>query len=40
MKEKDPWVEQQLSRLNKTQEDFMNSKKAAETEKTNTAKAE
>jgi hypothetical protein len=40
MKQSDPWVEQQLSRLNKTQEDFMNSKKASETEKTNTAKVE
>lgn len=40
MKQSDPWVEQQLSRLNKTQEDFTNAKKAAETDKTNTAKAE
>ncbi|CAN5850664.1 hypothetical protein BH20ACI4_BH20ACI4_12780 [soil metagenome] len=40
MKQSDPWVEEQLSRLNKTQEDFTNSKKAAETEKTKTAKVE
>ena len=40
MKDKDPWVEQQLGRLMKTQEDFTNSKKASETQKTNTANAE
>ncbi len=40
MTNKDPWVEEQLARLNKTQEELTNSKKAAETEKTKTAKAE
>ena len=37
MKVKDPWVEQQLSRLTKTQEDF---KKSKEAKQTNTAQAE
>ena len=40
MKNKDPWVEEQLARLTKTQEDFTNSKKTNTTEKTNAAKAE
>lgn len=40
MTNKDPWVEQQLSRLMKTQDDMTNSKKASTTEKTNTANAE
>ena len=40
MKDKDPWVEEQLGRLMKTQDDFTNSKKASETQKTNTANAE
>lgn len=38
MKAEDPWVEQQISRLSKTQEDFQKS--SQETEKSNTAKAE
>jgi hypothetical protein len=37
MKDKDPWVEEQVARLMKTQEDFTNAKKAKET---NTATAE
>ena len=37
MKEKDPWVEQQISRLTQTQEDF---KKSREAQTTNTANAE
>jgi hypothetical protein len=37
MKIEDPWVEQQISRLTKTQEDF---KQSQEAQKQNTAKAE
>lgn len=40
MKNKDPWVEEQLARLIKTQKDFTDSKKVSTTEKTNTANAE
>ncbi|HEX8289936.1 MAG TPA: peptide ABC transporter substrate-binding protein [Pyrinomonadaceae bacterium] len=39
MKADEPWVEQQISRLMKTQEDFQKSKQAG-TKETNTAKAE
>lgn len=40
MKNKDPWVEEQIARLMKTQDDFTSSKKASTIEKTNTANAE